>query len=160
VNAGRGSSARPAVRRPASAPTLPTWQRLLTARREGLPEWAARVGVPRVIAACVGLFGLGLVVGVAGAFEHREKAPLGLVVSLLAEGSVVVAAGIHTRSRIGAGLPAGAWVVTALLGAIERPEGDVVITADGLGYAYLLGGLVLMGLLALLPYGGSLGPKR
>lgn len=160
MNAARASSARPAVKRPAPAKTLPAWQRVLVARREGLPEWAARVGVARVIASCIGLFALGLVVGAAGAFEHREKAPLGLVVSLAAEASVVVAAGIHTRSRIGAGLPAGAWVVTALLGAIERPEGDVVISADGLGYAYLFGGLVLMGLLALLPYGESLAPKR
>jgi hypothetical protein len=133
---------------------------LVLARREGLPEWAARVGVPRVIAACFGLATLGFVVGVAGAFEHRAKAPVGLLVSLAAEGSVVVAAGIHTRSRIGAGLPAAAWVVASLLGAIERSEGDVVISADGLGYAYLLGGLVLMGLLSLMPYGESLVRKK
>jgi hypothetical protein len=106
-----------------------------------------------VIATCLGLFVLGFVVGVCGAFEYREKAPLGLIVSLLAEGSVVVAAGINCRSRFAAALPAAAWVVTALLGAIERPEGDVVIPADNLGYAYLLGGLVLLGLLALMPYG-------
>ena len=54
-----------------------------------------------------------------------------------------------------AGLPAAAWVVTALLGAIERPEGDLIIPADGLGYGYLLGGLMLMGLLTLMPYGDT-----
>ena len=68
MNAARASSARPAVKRPAPATTLPTWQRVLVARREGLPEWAARVGVARVIASCIGLFVLGLVVGAAGAF--------------------------------------------------------------------------------------------
>jgi hypothetical protein len=133
---------------------------MLLARREGLPEWAVRVGVPRVIAACLGLFVLGFVVGVAGAFEYRAKAPLGLLVSLLAEASVVVAAGIHTRSRFGAAMPAAAWVVTALLGAIERPEGDVIVPADDLGYAYLLGGLVLLGLLSLMPYGESQSRRR
>jgi hypothetical protein len=138
---------------------LPAWQRLLLAKREGLPEWAARVGVPRVIATSVGLFVLGFAVGVAGVFEHREKAPIGLLVGLLAEASVVVAAGVGTRSRMGAGLPALGWVISALLGANPRPEGDVLISADGLGYAYLLGGLVLLGLLTLLPYGESLTRK-
>jgi hypothetical protein len=106
------------------------------------------------------LFLLGFVVGVAGAFEHAEKAPLGLIVSLLAEGSVVFAAGVHARCRFGAGLPTAAWVLSVLVGIDQRPEGDLLIPADHLGYAYLAGGLVLLGLLTLLPYGGSLVPDR
>jgi hypothetical protein len=137
------------------ARTAPAWHGLF-GKSEGVADWAARDGVPRVLAVSVGVALLGFVVGVAGAFEHAEKPPVGLLVSLLAEGSVAFAAGVHTRSRFGAALPGLAWVGATLLGATERPEGDLVIAADVLGYAYLLGGLVLLGLLTLLPYGGSL----
>ncbi|HEY2831154.1 MAG TPA: DUF6113 family protein [Sporichthyaceae bacterium] len=147
------------MKRPTATPAAPAWHALF-AKSEGVADWVARAGLPRVIAVSVGVALLGFVVAVAGAFEHAEKAPVGLLVSLLAEGSVAFAAGVHTRSRFGAALPVLAWVAATLLGATERPEGDLVIPADSLGYAYLLGGLVLLGLLTLLPYGGSLLPDR
>ncbi|HZE65265.1 MAG TPA: DUF6113 family protein [Sporichthyaceae bacterium] len=148
------------MKRPTPPPTARTRPLALFGKSEGVADWVARRGVPRVIGVSAGLFLLGFVVGVAGAFEHAEKAPLGLIVSLLAEGSVVFAAGVHARCRFGAGLPAAAWVLSVLIGIDQRPEGDLLIPADHLGYAYLVGGLVLLGLLTLLPYGGSLVPDR
>jgi len=109
------------------------------------------------MAAAVGLLVLGFLVGVPAAFAHPIRVtavdlPLGLPVALLAEGGVVGAAGVFTASRVGAALPALGWLGSAVVLATERAKGDVIIAADGIGIAYLVGGLVLFTLLIALPY--------
>ena len=44
------------------------------------------------------------------------------------------------------------WRVSVLLFTAGRPEGDVVIAADVPGYAYLFGGVLVLGVLSALPY--------
>jgi hypothetical protein len=75
-----------------------------------------------------------------------------VVAALLAEGGVAATAGVWNAARSAAVLPAMGWVLSVLVFATERPEGDVVIAPTHVGYAYLLGGLILLTLLSLLPY--------
>jgi hypothetical protein len=107
----------------------------------------------------LGLTLLGAVVGVAGAFVHDLRAPVaslnlpaGLVLALVTGAALTVAGGLVTRTRVGAGLVAGPWVLTALPFAAERPEGDLVISGTPVGYGYLFGAALLAAITVTLPY--------
>jgi hypothetical protein len=102
---------------------------------------------------------LGTVVGVAGAFVHHVRLPVGgasipvgLVLALVTGTVLAVAGGLLTCSRLGAGLVAGPWLLAALPFAAQRPEGDLVISATPIGYAYLLGTSLLGAMTITVPY--------
>jgi hypothetical protein len=106
---------------------------------------------------CLALLGAAL--GVAGAFVHHVRLhvlgvslPLGILLALLTGLGLAVAGGLLTRSRLGAGLVAGPWLLGALPFASERPEGDLIISGTPFGYAYLLGTALLATIAVTLPY--------
>jgi hypothetical protein len=121
----------------------------------GLPVWVTKRSAAAAVALGMGLVLLGLFVGGLDAFAYATRVhgqPLGVVAALSAEGGVVATAGVWNAARSAALLPAMGWVLSVLVFATERPEGDVVIAPTHVGYAYLLGGLILLSLLCLLPY--------
>lgn len=114
-------------------------------------------GTPWAVAAALlaGLLALGLVFGLFAAFAHGVRAgglPVGLVLTLAGLGALLVAAGVVVGRRGAVGAVFGGWVVSVLILSQPRSEGDLVIAADGSGYGYLLGGLVLAGCASALPY--------
>lgn len=125
----------------------------------GGQSWTSTWPAPGVLGTVAGLFAAGFLVGGLGAFVHPMHAeigvrlPLGLLLALLCIGGIVMSAGLLTRSRMGAGVPALGWAGCVLLLTQPRSDGDVLIAANAVGYGYLLGGLVALGALVCLPYG-------
>ncbi|HEX3614847.1 MAG TPA: DUF6113 family protein [Sporichthyaceae bacterium] len=120
-----------------------------------LPEWLTERPIPQAIGLAIGLFGAGFLAGLLGAFGYAVRVhgiPVGVAIALATQCSVAFAAGVWNAARSAAGVPVLGWVVTVLLFSTERPAGSVVIAATKVGYVYLIGGLVLLGLLMLLPY--------
>jgi hypothetical protein len=98
---------------------------------------------------------LGALAGLLGSFVHPVVVaglPLGLVCALVLSGSAFVAAGVAAGSRSGAAAAAVGWLVPVLLLSAPRPEGDLVVPGTGLGYAWLVGGMVVAGLAIAWPY--------
>ncbi|MGQ0844463.1 MAG: DUF6113 family protein [Sporichthyaceae bacterium] len=125
------------------------------ARDASPPAWPAGRPVLQAAALALGLVALGLVVGSLGAFAHAQRAgsaPIGLPVTLAALIALTFAAGMAVRSRYAAGLPALGWLISVLVFAQPRGEGDLVVAGDGPGVAYLIAGLVTIGGTSLLPY--------
>ncbi|MGQ0632280.1 MAG: DUF6113 family protein [Sporichthyaceae bacterium] len=118
----------------------------------------ARHPIPVVLAGSVVLVALGLAVGTAGAFVHPLKAdlgpawPTGLLLSVLAIVGVVISAGLLTRSRFGAAAVLVGWTVSVAVFTSPRADGDVVIAANGAGYAYLGLGLISTIVASMAPY--------
>lgn len=101
---------------------------------------------PGRLAAYLGLAVLGFATGVAGALVQGGLVqggwfPGGLLLALLAVGGLCYGSVVATRSRVGGAAAGTGWLVSALILAANRPEGDFLFQA-GLGsYAYLLGGM-------------------
>jgi hypothetical protein len=102
-----------------------------------------------LLAAVVLLFVLGLVLGVFGALLIPAGPRIGSV--LLSVGVAVALIGNlvsgvlgmeMTGNRLGAIVPGIGWVVAVLPLGAKRPEGDLVVTGDTKGYAFLLVGLL------------------
>lgn len=86
--------------------------------------------------------------GLLGSFVHPVRTaglPAGLLVGLLLSGLVFAGSAAATRARSGAGLAALGWLVPVVALSAPRAEGDLVVAATGLGYAWLVGGLLLAG---------------
>jgi hypothetical protein len=103
---------------------------------------------------------VGLIVGLVGAFVHHMRlyvagipVPYGLALALLSGATLTAAAGLLTARRMGAAAVAVPWLLSVLPFATQRPEGDLIISATPLGYAYLLGTAVLGAGAVTLPYG-------
>lgn len=95
---------------------------------------------------------LGLMMGAAGTLFHRAMPPWGLVVGLVA----LVAAGVLARSfvdRVGHLAYAAGVVAIVLAMTYVSPGGDVLVTDQPIGTAWLLGSVVA----ALLP---AIAPRR
>jgi hypothetical protein len=99
--------------------------------------------------AVVLLFVLGLVLGIFGALLIPAGPRIGPV--LLSVGVAValvgnIVAGVlgteMTGNRLGAIVPGIGWVVAVLPLGAKRPEGDLIVTGDTKGYAFLLAGLL------------------
>jgi hypothetical protein len=146
----RTAASRPKVVRTAR-PARPT-----SSSAPGRPEyWPTGRPLPQVIGVCVGLALLGLAVGVFSAFAHPQRVgdvTIGVPVTIAVHASLVVACGVLLRSRLAAGMPALGWMISILIFAQPRDEGDLVVPADAPGLAYLLAGLVVIGGLSALPY--------
>lgn len=102
-----------------------------------------------LLAAVLLLFILGLVLGIFGALLIPAGPRIGSV--LLSVGVAValignIVAGVlgteMTGNRLGAIVPGIGWVVAVLPLGAKRPEGDLVVTGDTKGYAFLLVGLL------------------
>lgn len=118
-------------------------------------SWPTGRPLPQVIAVCVGLAALGAAVGLFSAFAHAQRTgglTIGVPVTIAAHAGLVVASGVLLRSRLAAGMPALGWMISVLIFAQPRDEGDLVVPADAPGMTYLLAGLVVIGGLSALPY--------
>ena len=114
----------------------------------------------RVVAHVAALLA-GAAAGVLGSFVHPLRwhgLPYGLVLGLALTFSVVVTAGLLTRSRSAAAAAGLGWLVATVTLSVQRREGDLVVPATSLGYAWLLGGLVVVMVAMAWPY--SLLPVR
>jgi hypothetical protein len=118
----------------------------------------ATADLPVLIGGAVGFAVLGFLVGAGGAFLQARTVqvgirwPVGALFALVVLGAVALSASILTRSRLGLGVITIGWAVSVLLFTAGRPEGDVIIAADLPGYAYLFGGVVVLGALSTLRY--------
>ena len=111
-------------------------------------------------AAYLGLFVLGVVVGIAGALVQSGWFPGGLLLALAGAVGLFLGGARATNSRGGAVAPAVGWTVTVILLTASRPEGDFVFAAESGSYLFLLGGMAVAVICATLapvrqPDGGS-----
>lgn len=106
-----------------------------------------------VLGAAYGMLGvLGAVLGLVGSFSYPWTFGSLPIAALLLVGvnlGALLLAGRGMGGKLGALVPAVTWllVVTILQG--RRTEGDLVITATGPGYLFMLGG-TLVALLAIM----------
>ncbi|HWL35430.1 MAG TPA: DUF6113 family protein [Frankiaceae bacterium] len=92
----------------------------------------------------VGTF-LGVLIAVVTAFHvptGTGLASLGVALTALLLGPYAHLLGVTLRSSGAAALPCVAWLVTTMLLASTRPEGDLVVTGSAEGLAFLLVGTV------------------
>lgn len=106
------------------------------------------------IAAYLGLFALGLVVGVAGALVQAGWFPFGLLLALAGAAGLFLGAARATGGKAGAVAAAAGWFVAVILLSLGRPEGDFLFGAGIGSYVFLLGGMALAVICA------TLGPGR
>ncbi|MEZ3177662.1 hypothetical protein KYY02_02715 [Streptomyces pimonensis] len=105
------------------------------------------------VAACLGLFLLGAVVGAAGALVQPAWFPGGLLLALAGEAGLVLGATRALRSRAGGVWAACGWTLAVVLLTTSRPEGDFLFAAGGGSYLFLLGGIALAVICATLAPG-------
>lgn len=93
---------------------------------------------------------LGALVGALGTTLYRTAPPWGLILALVATAALSVAARSLMRWT---GLISGVvgWAIAVQFLALDGGGGDVLIAADGLGYAWLLGGLFALFIGLVLP---------
>ena len=97
----------------------------------------------------------GLACGLLGSFVHGYRFhgwPLGLIAALGLLLSVLVTSGLLAGTRAGAAVAAVCWLAMVVLLSSPRPEGDLIVPGSGLGYAWLLGGMVVGVVGVLWPY--------
>ncbi len=114
-----------------------------------------------LLASCLALFVLGGVLGVVGSFLNEAVprvlgvgVPVGIVLAVLGN---ITAGLLGTRglgNRLGGAIPAAAWFVVVILLGTSRREGDLVVTGDAHGLAFILLG-ALAAFLGLLPGPGA-----
>jgi Family of unknown function (DUF6113) len=93
--------------------------------------------------------------GVLGSFVHGYQwhgVPVGLLVALALSLAVFGTAGLAVRARSGAIAAAAGWLLAVGVLSLQRPEGDLVVSASTLGYLWLLGGTVVAGAAIAIPY--------
>lgn len=114
------------------------------------------------IAAYVGLFLLGAVIGLAGSLLQAAWFPGGLLLALAGAAGLFLGGAYATGGRGGAVAPVAGWIITVILLTTSRPEGDFLFGA-GLGsYLFLLGGMAVAVICATLGAGRQprSGPAR
>ena len=97
----------------------------------------------------------GAAAGLLGSFVHPLTVvllPVGLLLAFALSAAVFVTAGLLLGPR-GAVAAGAGWVVTVLLLASPRPEGDLVVPGSVGGYVWLFGGTLLAAGCLALPYG-------
>lgn len=117
----------------------------------------ARPGPVRY-AAYAGLFVLGALVGVSGALVQSGWFPGGLLLALAGAAGVFGGGAKLTRTKVGALVPAGGWLVAVMLLTSSRPEGDFLFGTGFSSYAYLFGGMLVALLCATISLPAPPGP--
>jgi len=100
---------------------------------------------------------LGAVLGVVGSFLNGTVphllgvgVPVGVVLAVVGNGLAGLLGTRGTGSRLGGALPGIGWFTVVLLFGSLRPEGDLIVTGNGHGVAFIiLGGVAAC--LGLLP---------
>lgn len=92
---------------------------------------------------------LGLVVGVVGTGVHRANDPWGLVLAYLTVLAAAVLARAWGRGRATTAYALALAAMVLAMGFV-RPGGDVLITDDAIGYAWLAAPALVL-VVALLP---------
>ena len=104
----------------------------------------------------------GALAGGLGSFVHAVRIaglPVGLSCALALSAAVFVTGGLLTATRSGPAAAAAGWLGPVLLLSAPRAEGDLVVSGDLLGYAWLLGGMLLAGLALAVPWQAVAGPS-
>ncbi|OSZ61174.1 hypothetical protein OQI_06980 [Streptomyces pharetrae CZA14] len=109
---------------------------------------------PGRVAAFLGLFLLGALVGGAGALVQAAWFPGGLLLALTGAAGLFLGGARATGGRGGAIAPATGWMIAVVLLTASRPEGDFVFAAGIGSYLFLLGGMAVAVICA------TLGPVR
>lgn len=125
-----------------------------TAVRGGRPTPPAPEPVLRRVlrgAAYALLAVLGFAVAVAGALVQDGWFPFGLLLAVAGCAAVFYGGAVLTRTRAGAVVPAGVWMITVIGLTMSRSEGDAVFSADLAPYLYLLLGATSGIMAAFLP---------
>lgn len=105
------------------------------------------------IAAYLGLFVLGAVIGAAGALVQPAWFPGGLLLALVGAAGLFLGGAQAVGTRGGAVAPAAGWMVAVVLLTASRPEGDFLFGAGFGSYLFLLGGMALAVMCATLGRG-------
>lgn len=105
------------------------------------------------IAAYLGLFVLGAVIGAAGALVQPGWFPGGLLLALVGAAGLFLGGAQAVGTRGGAVAPAAGWMVAVVLLTASRPEGDFLFGAGFGSYLFLLGGMALAVMCATLGQG-------
>jgi hypothetical protein len=105
------------------------------------------------IAAYLGLFVLGAVVGAAGGLVQAGWFPGGLLLALVGAAGLFLGGARVMGSRAGAVAPAAGWMVAVVLLTASRPEGDFLFAAGAGSYLFLLGGMAVAVMCATLGQG-------
>jgi hypothetical protein len=87
----------------------------------------------------------GAAIGLMGSFYHAvEVGPVPVLAIVFAVLNLVAfqLAGWAMATRLGAVVPALAWLLVVIFLSSRRPEGDLVISASAAGYVFLLGGSI------------------
>lgn len=88
---------------------------------------------------------LGAAFGVVGSFAQNWTAgpvPVASIVLVALVFAMVRLAGYGMGGRLGATVPAAAWVIVAFLMSVRRAEGDLVVPGTVAGYVFIVGGMV------------------
>ncbi|WP_406173140.1 DUF6113 family protein [Streptomyces sp. NBC_00996] len=117
-----------------------------------LAQPLTRPSGPRM-AAYLGLFVLGVVVGAAGALVQSGWFPGGLLLALAGAAGLFLGGARAAGSRAGAVAPAAGWMVAVVLLTASRPEGDFLFGAGVVSYLFLLGGMAIAVMCATLGRG-------
>ncbi|MBB5133979.1 chromate transport protein ChrA [Thermocatellispora tengchongensis] len=122
------------------------------------PRWLD----PTLLGALYGmLFVLGLVLGVAGGFQHNhylgEHVPIAAIAWIVLLFGAVYGLGRLMDGRLPAVVIALGWLLASVVFTVERGEGDLVIAANFAGYLYLYGGFaaIVVAVLAVPSRGPS-----
>ncbi|EST39086.1 hypothetical protein N566_03885 [Streptomycetaceae bacterium MP113-05] len=86
---------------------------------------------------------LGALVGVTGALVQAGWFPGGLLLALAGAAGVFGGGARLLRTKVGAMVPAGGWLIAVMLLTSSRAEGDFVFGAGLSSYAYLFGGMLV-----------------
>ncbi|MER5374028.1 DUF6113 family protein [Streptomyces sp. NPDC002553] len=105
------------------------------------------------VAACLGLFLLGAVTGLAGALVQAGWFPGGLLLALVGAAGLFIGGARALGGRAGAVAPAAGWMISVVLLTSGRPEGDFLFAAGSGSYLFLLGGMALAVICATLVSG-------
>lgn len=92
---------------------------------------------------------LGAIIGLIGSFNYSWTAGgVPVAALLLAAGNfgVLLSAGRGMGGKLGALVPAAAWMLVIIVMQTRRPEGDLPITGTVEGYLFIVGGMVAAGL--------------
>lgn len=99
-------------------------------------------------AAYAALFVLGLATGLLTCFHFSASVagfPVGVLVAIAFTFAVCWLGGLGMRTKMGAAAPAAGWILVAMILAVQRPEGDLVITNTAAGLGLLFGGTAAAG---------------